>query len=135
MKEYVAGFLFCGEYVALVRKIEPAWQKDLWNAIGGKIEEGESPLEAMEREFKEETGITGLLWQEVVILTDERGWKVHFFRAYDVELVILPPANDRGESLIWRHYQMISECIPNLEWLLPFCLRQTVVCPIIVVER
>lgn len=55
---YVVGFLFNHDLsqVALIRKIKPQWQAGKLNGVGGKIEPGETPLEAMVREFKEETG-------------------------------------------------------------------------------
>ena len=48
MMKYVAGFLFSNDYkyVALIKKEKPAWQKGKLNAIGGKIELGESELNA-----------------------------------------------------------------------------------------
>jgi 8-oxo-dGTP pyrophosphatase MutT (NUDIX family) len=54
---YVVGFLFSQDEskVLLVWKNRPAWQNGKLNGIGGKIEAGETPLQAMEREFKEET--------------------------------------------------------------------------------
>jgi 8-oxo-dGTP diphosphatase len=53
---YVVGFLFSKDFrlVALIRKMKPAWQAGLLNGIGGKIEAGESTLDAMIREFHEE---------------------------------------------------------------------------------
>lgn len=55
---YVLGFMFneAKTHVLLVKKNRPAWQAGLLNGIGSKIEPGEQPLEAMEREFQEETG-------------------------------------------------------------------------------
>ncbi|MGA3114829.1 MAG: NUDIX domain-containing protein [Syntrophobacteraceae bacterium] len=57
MKRYVVGFAFTPErkYVLLVEKTHPAWQAGKWNGIGGHIEEGETPLQAMNREAAEET--------------------------------------------------------------------------------
>lgn len=48
MTEYVAGLYFDrdGRKVAMVEKLNPAWQKGKYNAIGGKIEPGEEPLDA-----------------------------------------------------------------------------------------
>ena len=56
---YVAGFAFNmdGDRVLLVLKKKPAWQNGRLNAIGGKIEANESPLQAMVREFREETDV------------------------------------------------------------------------------
>lgn len=59
MIKYVVGFAFsrCKKDVLLIKKLKPEWQKNRFNGIGGKIEEGESPESAIEREFFEETGI------------------------------------------------------------------------------
>lgn len=61
MKKYVLGFMFSDLFetegeVALIRKTKPEWQKGKLNGIGGKIEDDESPISAMIREFYEETG-------------------------------------------------------------------------------
>lgn len=54
---YVLGFMFDHEekHVLLIWKNRPKWQAGKLNGIGGKIEAGETPLQAMEREFTEET--------------------------------------------------------------------------------
>ena len=46
MMNYCAGFLFDPEkeLVVLIEKQKPAWQKGKLNAVGGKIEQGETPL-------------------------------------------------------------------------------------------
>ncbi len=57
--EYVLTFAFDKrlESVWLIEKQKPEWQKGCLNGIGGKIEEGESPMEAAIRELKEESGL------------------------------------------------------------------------------
>ena len=61
MIRYVAGLAFTNsalQCVALVHKNRgPSGVVGKWTGIGGKIEEGETPSEAMVREFAEETGI------------------------------------------------------------------------------
>ena len=72
MKRYVVGFMFDDEVqnVCMIIKNRPEWQCGLLNGIGGKIEDGESPLEAMVREFSEETGCNTIAstWQHVATL-------------------------------------------------------------------
>lgn len=58
-QHYVLGFAFTPDFekVALIRKNKPDWQAGLLNGIGGKVEVGECPAVAMDREFLEETGV------------------------------------------------------------------------------
>lgn len=56
MTEYVLGFYFLDPFVLLIRKNRPDWQAGKLNGIGGHIEPGESPHDAMVREFREEAG-------------------------------------------------------------------------------
>ncbi len=65
---YVLGFAFNNDNVALILKNRPAWQKGLYNGIGGHIEPGETPLKAMIREFKEETGVEFNPWIKFCIM-------------------------------------------------------------------
>jgi len=85
MIEYVAGFCFTSDYkhVLLVEKSKPSWQKGKYNAVGGKLELGESPVVAMHREFYEETGLSGVEWEEFCDLYSHPYnsiWRVSFFR-------------------------------------------------------
>jgi 8-oxo-dGTP diphosphatase len=56
---YVVAFLFTHnvEKVWLIQKQKPEWQKGCLNGIGGKIEEDETPMQAVIRELKEESGL------------------------------------------------------------------------------
>lgn len=87
---YVLGFMFSpdAELVALICKDKPAWQKGALNGIGGKIEEGETPIEAMVREFEEETGCktSKEQWNYYALMTGnndggEGGFLCHCFLA------------------------------------------------------
>ena len=58
-KNYVVIMLFNKEYdkILLVKRNKKPY-KDCWNGIGGKIEEGETPIDAARRECMEETNIS-----------------------------------------------------------------------------
>ena len=59
MKKYVLGIAFDTllEAVVLIKKNRPEWQAGKLNGVGGKVEDGESFIDAMVREFKEECGL------------------------------------------------------------------------------
>ena len=126
MIRYVAGFLFseCRSRVLLIRKVKPEWQAGLLNAVGGKIEPGESPAEAMTREGEEETGLK-LEWEPTIKLSNYggKGWEVHFFRVFaDLKGVTLHGTIVEGEGILEMHSTAAypaSEVLPNLRWLLP----------------
>lgn len=87
MKRYVLGFAFKENYVLLIKKQRPSWQKGFYNGLGGHIEEGEEPVQAMVREFKEECGIETEeeCWQEFAVMQGV-DWVCHCFKtnAYDL---------------------------------------------------
>jgi 8-oxo-dGTP pyrophosphatase MutT (NUDIX family) len=65
---YNRNYVLCvaeldNDYFVFVEKTKPAWQAGLFNFPGGKIEPGETPLEACRREFREETGVDYSEWK------------------------------------------------------------------------
>ena len=59
-----------GERLLLVQEAKPRW-RGLWNLPGGRVEEGESLVGALEREVLEEAGLavtaTGLLYVDQLV--------------------------------------------------------------------
>lgn len=55
--KYSVGFAFYEDFVVLIWKQRPAFQKGFLNGVGGEIEQGEDAIRAMAREFEEETGV------------------------------------------------------------------------------
>jgi 8-oxo-dGTP diphosphatase len=61
----VLGFLLDNdlEYVVLVKREEPAWQRGLYNAPGGALEPAEEPMHGVERQFHRRTGLILNTWR------------------------------------------------------------------------
>ncbi len=122
MTKYVCGFAFNYDRVkvVLIEKLKPEWQKGLLNGVGGHIEEGETELQAMQREFKEETGISVWVWNLFCTYTGE-GYCVYFFKSFTV---IEDVKSVTKEQVGIFHLEELdyNKTIPNLKWLIPLAL-------------
>lgn len=85
MKKYVLGFAFNDNFVLLIKKNKPEWQKGLYNGLGGKIEKSETPVAAMVREFKEECGIQTKEedWEQYAVMIGD-DFKVYCFESRNI---------------------------------------------------
>jgi len=133
MQEYVVGFLFDPEFqvVALIEKKRPDWQAGRLNGIGGKIEEGETAAEAMEREFQEETGHLVAEWKWHAYCQMEQrpsagspGALVQVFMAVGDLTKLESPTDER--VMLFRVVALPPNVLENLKWLIPLALDHTV---------
>ena len=124
---YVAGFAFDRDRnrVALIRKKRPKWQEGLLNAIGGKVEPDENPIDAMRREFFEETGAEVPHWTWMLSLVDagHDAWEVYFYFANDVTLENLRSMEDEKVEIHWVSDIDHLPVIKNLRWLVPMAVQ------------
>ena len=130
MTEYVLGFCFMplggkpNAEVVLIRKNKPDWQRGLLNGVGGKIEPGETPHDAMVREWKEETGTSIGRWSPYLIM-NFRETRVHVFKAFSLEHIPVRTMTDEDVE-IWEVSDLVTHKrkIPNLNWLIPMALHE-----------
>jgi 8-oxo-dGTP diphosphatase len=125
MKEYVVGFLFDGKgNVALINKTHPEWQKCRLNGIGGHLEVGETPLQAMNREFKEEAGCDNLNWRRFCRVYGN-GYKLHLYRAESLDADIKSMTD---ELVGWYAMNKLPDNIlPILSWAIPMANYKNVI--------
>ena len=140
MKRYVAGFMFSRDkfLVLLIEKMSPAWQRGLLNGIGGKIEAGESPIEAMIREFAEETGVktTAEEWTEFVHYIRQDVYEVHFYSTF-TDKIHSAVTLEKEVIAKFKSDRLPKNVIFNLNWLIPLSLDEAVsfAAPILVREK
>ena len=66
------------------------WQAGLLNGIGGKIEDGEAPIEALVREFAEETGVqtSAEEWSAIVHYVHPHSYEVFFTKRFQINCMM-----------------------------------------------
>lgn len=81
---------------------------ELFGLIGGKIDEGETPEDALHREVKEETGLDLIAYSEFDVRQVDNGVKAYLF--------MVPfygwagePRNDEGCILKWMTFQELVD--------------------------
>ena len=123
---YVAGLLFDPEFrmVALIHKQRgPACVRGRWNAIGGKIEPGETSAEAMRREFREEAGLYVDGWNLFLQLHGDGGYVVDFYWAISEHIELVSTIEDEEVRVFYlREIAERAETVPNLRWILPMAI-------------
>lgn len=119
--KYCLGFMFSPNYshVALILKNRPLWQKGQLNGIGGKVNPNETPLDAMIREFYEETGYQTQTtdWNNFATINGLM-YEVQCFTA-TAPLKELKTTTDEQIQIHPLNYLPYTKLIPNLLWLIP----------------
>lgn len=125
MEHYVVGFAFTQDLseVILIKKNRPSWQVGLYNGIGGHIEPGEYCIEAMLREFKEETSVA----------TDARDWShvgALYFPAATLDIftlrqtqACLAAKTNSDEHVLRARVSELPDTVSNVTQLIELCIQ------------
>ena len=123
---YVVGFLFDnnGNQIVLLQKTHPEWQAGMFNGVGGKVEDDESPLRAMRRECEEEIGVEAT-W-ELFYVGEYEDHEIYFYRSFhDGDYM---RATSQTDELVYKRRvdalesEMSHSRVHGLEWLIPMAL-------------
>lgn len=127
--EYVCGFAFNQDKtkVLLINKNRPDWQAGKLNGIGGHIEQGEAKLVAMQREFREETGIVTKFHQWIPIIgicNHTTSWKVYFFWTVTDITKAIKTTDEEPIAIAVNDLWILRDKLvsSNLLWLIPMAL-------------
>jgi 8-oxo-dGTP pyrophosphatase MutT (NUDIX family) len=123
MKRYVLGFYHSIKGVILIQKTTPEWQRGKWNGLGGHIEPGETPLQAMVREFTEEAGFATLpqQWTELFTIkgltAENEWWEMTVFSTWGRihQMGELPRAVDEG--WVETHHDLPEPMDSTAHWI------------------
>ena len=108
--------------IILIKKKRPKFQVGKLNGVGGHIESHESPINAMIREFMEETGIHITTWRLFCKLIHDNNL-VYFFSVFSSVIHMCSTTTDEEVHLCDVGGILKSEKLMyNLKWLIPMAL-------------
>lgn len=136
MTTYAVGFYFNRDMseVVLIRKKKPKWQEGKLNGVGGKVEAGETFIQAMVREFKEETGLQ-TRETEWSLAIEQRGedYVLAVFHGISSTLELPFIETQEEEQVSWFRVQSLperSDLIHNIPWYVFLAFDQQVIRPL-----
>lgn len=122
--QYVLGFAFTpDDKVALIQKTKPQWQAGFFNGVGGKLKAGETPEQAMSREFLEETGvqIASDMWEYRGLMVGS-GWRVFVYTVMSTRVNSVRTMEEEKVELVPMPLIPMTNVISNVPVLLSLCL-------------
>jgi 8-oxo-dGTP diphosphatase len=131
VQSYVLGFCFSRDHrkVVLIAKTKPPWQAGRLNGVGGRVETGETPAQAVAREFREEAQCEDALDWEPFGRLRGGDWEVWLFHAH---YLYLPIYNESPEGTVSVHHTPVvltdptsqgHAPLPNLRYLIPMAIN------------
>lgn len=97
----LAALIDKSQVLLVHRHPERRFYPDCWDLVGGHIEAGESPIEAVRRECKEEVGIQVVEARPFHLPTSDPGIEIHGFRVDSWAGEPTNAAPDEHDDLKW----------------------------------
>lgn len=114
MKQVVAGLIVRGSEMLICQRTKYQPMPFQWEFPGGKIEPGEEPQAALERELEEELGIHAIIGPEVATIA-------HTYRngnALELHFFLIPSYEGEIENRIFKDVRWVQrETLPQFDFL------------------
>ena len=127
---FVLGFLFDQQkknFIGII-KTHPEWMKGKINGVGGRINEGESIADAMQREFLEETGSSIHQWivRGEMCCPDSHVYLLSCVARTPKEFLFVHSMTEEEVCYISAEELPYEKILPNLAWIVPLLLDDDV---------
>lgn len=102
------------ERVLLIKQFRLPAERDLWELPAGRLDPGESPLEAAKRELREETGYEAKKWVKLASFWASPGYvdeKMNLFLALDLRAGEQQPMEDERIEMRWFPKKELGQLI------------------------
>lgn len=131
----VVGTMFFKDNKLLIDKPR---KRPTYQMIGGRVEDGESPLDAAIRECHEELGEKAIFNEEKIslvmdfheIATSDNKTKIHFYvYKYDGELKGELTESEEIENFLWYESSLGEDILSNTlkHEVIPYCLENNLI--------
>ncbi|MEG3765636.1 8-oxo-dGTP diphosphatase MutT [Alteromonas sp. 14N.309.X.WAT.G.H12] len=99
--QVAVGVILREDQVFICKRPSDKHQGGKWEFPGGKVDDGETAIEALRRELKEEVGITVLNGEPLVTVTHDYGDKRVCLEVFTVSEFTGEPAGLEGQDGLW----------------------------------
>lgn len=103
------GVIVRDNLVFLTKRLDHVHQGGKWEFPGGKVETGETVLQALHRELQEEIAIDTLACHHLIDIKHDYGDKCVHLDVHVIDQFLGEPSAQEGQEQLWCHISELSD--------------------------